>query len=452
MVMPSQMGGPVASASPGDSLENLQVQRRTSPRAALVTRSLVAVCILVFAAMAFRQVSTHAGSEPLLLRWGANFGPLTLSGQWWRLFTSLFIHLGVVHLAVNMWCLWDLGSFAERIYGRAQFLIIYLLAGVIGALCSLFWHPFALAAGASGAIFGVTGALLASFIFGDLPFTKKSAAIALLSVIAFAGYNLFVGFVGKGPGNAAHVGGLISGFLLALLISKTSFRRALLLGVLSIVLGCVFVGWKRGYVVTAEQARIALANGQSDRALQLLVESLRKNPEFADGYTMRGQAYMQKKQFADAEAAYGRALALQPKDGSVSYQLGMALLAQGRSNDALELFNRLAAEDPRNYDALIGIGTVAELQGNYQLAFDAFDRATKLVPQDAQAYSNLGLAALQLHKPDEAIAAFTKCTQLEPGNPNAMMNLAIAYKSKGMEKEAEESYQHAVELAKRGKK
>ena len=447
--MSSQMGGSVASASVDSSQTD---QPRTPPQSALVTRLLVATCILIFSAMAFRQVSTHAGSEPLLLRWGANFGPLTLSGQWWRLFTSLFPPSGVVHLAVNMWCLWDLGSFAERIYGRSQFLMIYLIAGVIGALCSVFWHPFALAAGASGAIFGVTGALLASFIFGDLPFTKKSAAIALLSVIAFAGYNLFVGIVGKGPGNAAHVGGLISGFLLALLISRTSFRKALLLGALSIVLGCVFVGWKRGYVVTAEQARIALANGQSDRALQMLTESLRKNPEFADGYKMRGQAFMQKKQFADAEAAYRRALAMQPKDSSVSYQLGMALLAQGRTNDSLELFNRLAAENPRSYDAQMGVGAVAELQGNFQLAFDAFDRATNLAPRDSQAYSNLGLAALQLHKPDEAITAFSKCTQLEPNNPNFMMSLAIAYKSKGMQKEAEQSYQHAVALAKREKK
>jgi len=134
-----------------------------------------------------------------------------------------------------------LGSFAERIYGRATFLVIYLVTGVAGAMCSLAWHPFAVEAGASGAIFGIAGALIASFYFGNLPFPRQSIKAALFSVVAFAGYNLFVGMLSSAAGNAAHIGGLVSGLVLGLLLAQFPGRRTVLMGAgLAIVLGCCF--------------------------------------------------------------------------------------------------------------------------------------------------------------------------------------------------------------------
>src|SRR3954470_13154820 len=77
----------------------------------------------------------------LLIRWGANFGPLTLSGQWWRLLTSMFVHVGIVHLLLNMWALWLLGFLAERIFGRPTYLFIYFFSGLAGSLTTLAWSP-----------------------------------------------------------------------------------------------------------------------------------------------------------------------------------------------------------------------------------------------------------------------------------------------------------------------
>ena len=231
----------VAAMPPPDELAQMRpTTGKSVPKQPVATYSIIALTVLIYALMVWLHLShRQLASEPLLLQWGANFGPLTIDGQWWRLLTSIFVHLGLVYVAVNMWCLWDLGSFAEGIYGRAVFLTIYLISGVMGAIFTLAWRPFAVEAGASGAIFGIAGALIASFLLRNLPFPKRTAKAALLSVLIFAGYNLVVGFIGNGTGNAAHVGGFLSGLLMGALLARTSVRSAVLAGLLVIVVGCV---------------------------------------------------------------------------------------------------------------------------------------------------------------------------------------------------------------------
>src|SRR5215467_2579081 len=110
-------------------------------------------------------------SSPVLIRWGADFGPLTLAGQWWRLLTAVFLHIGVVHLLGNLWYLFNVGPIAESIWGRRTYLFLYFFSGLAGSVISLWWNPLAVSAGASGALFGITGALLVSLRWGKLPFT-----------------------------------------------------------------------------------------------------------------------------------------------------------------------------------------------------------------------------------------------------------------------------------------
>ena len=416
----------------------------------VVTYSIIVLSVLPYAVMVGLHLShRQLGFESLLLQWGANFGPLTIGGQWWRLLTSIFLHLGLFHVAVNMWCLWDLGSFAEGIYGRIVFLAIYLASGVMGAIFSLAWHPFAVEAGASGAIFGIAGALIASFLLGNLPFPKRTAKAALLSIIIFAGYNLVVGFIGNGAGNAAHVGGFLAGLLMGGLLARASVRSAVFVGLFAIGAGCVVLAHSDAYVVPAERGRTALNRGQPDAAVAALQESVRKKPTFGEGYFLLGQAYLQKRQFADAEAAYRHFLSFQPNDESGRYQLGMALIAQHRASEAMDVFTHLASRDAKNPNLQTAIGTAAELLGDYPRATEAFRRATELDPRNAETYANLGLAALQAHQIDQAVSAFSKAVQLQPDNARLVLNLAVAYKAKGMDKEAQESYRRALELANR---
>ncbi len=114
-----------------------------------VTTTIVVINVLVFIAMTFSGSSLSGGTAGQLIRWGANYGPLTLAGEWWRLLTSTFVHIGIVHLGINMWCLWNLGRLAELHLGRLQFALVYIASGVLASLASLVWHPHILSAGAS---------------------------------------------------------------------------------------------------------------------------------------------------------------------------------------------------------------------------------------------------------------------------------------------------------------
>lgn len=136
---------------------------RARPRQALLTVALLSANILVFLAMIANGASWWHTSTAVPLQWGANFGPATQDGQWWRLGSALFVHFGIIHLAFNMWALWDVGRLVEQLYGRWRFLLLYLGSGIVGNLVSLaIQGNRAVSGGASGAIFSLYGALLDS--------------------------------------------------------------------------------------------------------------------------------------------------------------------------------------------------------------------------------------------------------------------------------------------------
>jgi rhomboid protease GluP len=191
------------------------------PRRVPVTVALLAVNVAVFALMLLAGAGFWHTPNGVQLAWGANFGPATQDGQWWRLFTALFIHFGVVHLALNMWALWDVGRLVEQLYGRWRFAVLYVVSGLLGNLLSLVLHGNqAVSGGASGAIFSLYGALLV-FLWrerrnvdpGDFRWLFGGAAVFSLLMLG-------VGFVVQGIDNAAHGGGLLAGALMALVLAR----------------------------------------------------------------------------------------------------------------------------------------------------------------------------------------------------------------------------------------
>lgn len=174
----------------------------------IVTYGLIIINVLYFIAMyILGNGSTDAAT---LLKFGANYGTLVKMGEWYRLFTSIFIHIGVLHLLCNMYSLYIIGSQLESFFGRWKYLLIYILSGVVGNLFSVLLTS-GISAGASGAIFGLFGALL---YFGYhyriyLGTVIKSQIIPLILL------NLLIGFMSPGIDNAAHIGGLIAGALVA---------------------------------------------------------------------------------------------------------------------------------------------------------------------------------------------------------------------------------------------
>src|SRR2546423_9943767 len=188
-----------------------------------VTATLVAINIAVFLLMVFTGVSAAEPTVRDVLRWGGDYGPFTLQGQWWRLITSVFLHIGIIHIAANMWALWQLGALSEMIFGHKFYLAIYLLCGIAGDLASLRFHPNIPGAGASGAIFGLAGAMISVLKLAKLPAPKNALRGTLRSLVFFVIIN--IGIVGRIPGvdNAAHLGGFFCGLVLGALLSWARF-------------------------------------------------------------------------------------------------------------------------------------------------------------------------------------------------------------------------------------
>lgn len=185
-----------------------------------LTPCLIAINIIVFVAMA----STGAGIDKIdgaaAIRWGSNYGPLTTDGQWWRLLSSMFVHFGLVHVGMNMYALYQSGRVVEKLYGSIRFVLLYLFAGVVGAMASLLWNPQVNSAGASGAIFGVFGGLLAFMINKRNDVPASSLFQLGMSLLLFGAYSLFNGFVHQGIDNAAHLGGLAGGFAMGMALAR----------------------------------------------------------------------------------------------------------------------------------------------------------------------------------------------------------------------------------------
>jgi rhomboid protease GluP len=179
-----------------------------------ITPILVDLNILIFLLMVFSGVNAFLPDNASLLQWGANFKPLTLEGEWWRLITNCFIHIGVIHLLMNMYALIYIGVLLEPYLGKARFAGAYLLTGIIASLTSLAWHDLTLSAGASGAIFGMYGVFLAMLTTNLIDKGRRNALLASIGI--FVGYNLVNGMKG-GIDNAAHLGGLVSGLLIGYL-------------------------------------------------------------------------------------------------------------------------------------------------------------------------------------------------------------------------------------------
>jgi membrane associated rhomboid family serine protease len=157
-----------------------------------------------------------------LLHWGANYRPSIANGQWWRLLTSIFLHGGLMHLAANMLGLLFVGIFLEPLLGKTKYAAIYVGTGIIASATSIWWYTATISVGASGAIFGLYGLFLALMLLKVFP--KDFSKIFLVSTSVFVGYNLLMGFAG-GIDNAAHMGGLISGFIIGLFLSPSLKRE-----------------------------------------------------------------------------------------------------------------------------------------------------------------------------------------------------------------------------------
>ncbi len=185
--------------------KNQKIDRLFAKKIPYVTYIIITLCVIMFAI-------TRGGYDiQTLLRYGANLDLLTKSGEYYRLFTSIFLHMGILHILCNMYALYIIGTQAEGFFGKWKYLLVYLISGICGGIMSLAFNPNTVSAGASGAIFGLFGALLyfANNYRGYIGSVIKSQIVPVII------FNLFLGFVITGVDIWAHIGGLIGGLITA---------------------------------------------------------------------------------------------------------------------------------------------------------------------------------------------------------------------------------------------
>jgi membrane associated rhomboid family serine protease len=354
-----------------------------------VTAALVGLNVLVYLAMGLSGVSWTEPSIEHAVRWGADFGPLTLSGEWWRVLTSTFVHFGIIHIAFNMWCLWSLGSSLELFMGRKAFAVTYVLSGLAASLTSIAWDPWRVSAGASGAIFGIAGAFVSYLYFQKAPLDKVQVRQKLKNLAIFIGYNLLFGARGN-VDNSAHVGGLVAGLILGAL--APAILRRVDAAVPSVdALGPAAVTVPVAPIVLAEIAPDQMSRVEQ-RTLQIAVVGL---------------------VVLIAAAGWVRSANL-PAAG---YGKAVTLVSAGHLDQGIAEMDRVVTVDPNIFIASALLGEWRLEQGNPAAAVPALEHSNALFPNVYYVRHNLALAYVGTGRPVDALTQIAGALLNEKTDP-----------------------------------
>ena len=204
----------------------------------IVTYIIMAICIILFILM---ELSGGSTNSQILLKYGANLDVLVKNGEYYRLFTCIFLHIGIMHLICNMYSLYAIGREVESLFGKVKYIIIFILSGIFGSIMSIAFTHNTISAGASGAIFGLLGALL---YFGINYRTYLGEAIKR-TIIPIIVVNLIIGFFAEGIDLAAHIGGLVGGVLVSMMVGipDKSKTRDIVNGTILTIIYLIFISY-----------------------------------------------------------------------------------------------------------------------------------------------------------------------------------------------------------------
>ncbi len=323
----------------------------------LFTWIFLAANVLVFIAMTLAGGSENTET---LVRFGAKVNALIAGGEYWRFFTPMFIHIGIMHLAFNSYALYALGADVERLFGRVPFAVLYVLAGFGGVVASFALNDH-LSAGASGAIFGLIGALGYFFArYRDLLGRAGRRQLANIALVAV--YNLAFGFFYPGVDNHGHIGGLISGVALAWalcpdysivrtvegepvrVVDSRAPRKRLMLVLpvaLAIILGAALAvrSQSDSFAVLMDQGNTRLDAGDLDGALEYFVKAAEARPDSPDVHFMAGYVQFEQGNYENAAASFEKTVALRGDSAEARWNLALAYMRLGRYQDAAEHLN-----------------------------------------------------------------------------------------------------------------
>ena len=366
----------------------------------VATYVLIALNLVVFGLMTLAGGSTN---PEVLLEFGASYGPYFRHGEYWRLVMPMFLHIGVFHLLINMYGLYLLGRILERVYGYGRFALLYVGSGMFSSYLSMAVGTH-VAAGASGAIFGIAGAMLVAGLLHRASIPRRLRRVFGGGILLMVVANLIFGALVPGIDNWAHVGGLFGGMVLAGLIrppqQDLSVQPAeaapsqpvviIPILVVALAMAATVENYRTSRVVTGllQEGNRLRGNNQADKAIERFQEAARRAPRDARPHEELGLLYLQQRRPDDAIREFEAAIYL--GSDSPRAQIGLALAYESKGD--------IARARPLQ-DALARIAETAEGQTiiaevYYQIRFYPqailhYQEALRRNPKLAEAHNNL---------------------------------------------------------------
>ncbi|MBZ5515277.1 MAG: rhomboid family intramembrane serine protease [Acidobacteriia bacterium] len=384
----------VTAATP----EALIIRRRYRPIATLV---LVSLNVAIFALM---ELSGGSKMPQVLLNFGACYGPFIRRGEYWRLVMPMFLHIGYVHLILNITGLFVLGRILESVYGYGRFALLYVASGIGSSLLSMTLSPN-VSAGASGAIFGIAGAMLTAGYLHRSAIPRHWRRAFGGGILPLIVLNLALGYAIPGIDNWGHLGGLVTGMVLSGLIpppglewtpgyavEEPSQAAAILpIIVVALAMGATVNHYRESRQVDrllAESSRLRVA-GQPDRALERIREASRLAPHDERPHEELGEYYLRNGQIDQAIQELEEAHRLSPVSARAQRDLARAYRLKGDVAKADQLLAEMLGENAASAEGRRLLGDLYFEDKIYPEAIKHYQEALKLNPNDAVAHNNL---------------------------------------------------------------
>jgi membrane associated rhomboid family serine protease/tetratricopeptide (TPR) repeat protein len=416
---------PLQPATPESVAELPPRPKRYWPWATLVT---IAITFVVF----FLTELAGGSKEPeVLIEFGAAYGPLFRSGQYWRLVMPIFLHIGWVHILLNMYGLYILGPMLERVYGYGRFSVLYLGAGIASSFLSMTVGKD-ISAGASGAIFGIAGAMLVTgFLRPEVVPLRLKRIFGRLLLVSIL-LELLLGLTIPNIDNWAHLGGLVGGMILAGLIPPLAPAHSTLheekpsqawvwipVTIVVVAMGANYQSFRTSKQVVrliAEGGQL-LAAHKDDQALERFKRAAELAPHDWRPHEGLGSAYLDLKRGADAESEFNQALKLDPNSPSAQLGLALAYRQQGELDKFKETFGKLLLQQMATPEGQLGLADMMAQRKLYAQAVQRYEAVLRARPKMAVAHNNLAwLYATSddpnFRKPKEALEHAQKAVEL----------------------------------------
>jgi rhomboid protease GluP len=384
----------VPSPMPG----TLVIRRRFLPVATYV---ILALNVLVFFLM---ELSGGSRSPDVLLSFGAAYGPYLRRGEYWRLVMPMFLHIGFLHLVLNTTALFILGRILESVYGYGRFALLYVACGVGSSSLSMSLSS-SVSAGASGAIFGIAGAMLTTGYLHRAAVPRRWRRAFGGGILPLIIINLILGYSIPGIDNWGHLGGLLTGMLLSAVIPPPGLdwvpaspqdepsQAAVIVPVVVVALAmAAAVDHYRvsGTLVRLlrESARLRAA-GQLDQALGRAREASRLAPRDERPHEELGSLYLQQGQVPEAIREFEEARRWSPDSARARLGLALAYRRNGDLANARRMFESVFGKNPRSAEGHRVLADLCAEQKLYREAIGHYQAALQLFPDDAVVHNNL---------------------------------------------------------------